>query len=101
MTVPAPTSDWETSQTDIRLSRSNHLRHRLQIDAKSFQEFRRHDVEADRELQFDQRARREFCGDGVEGRIGRLAQLDDLVGEGERRTLRVVEAGCGLPVCKR
>ena len=67
--------------------RSNHLCHRLHVDAEGFQKFRRHDVEADGKLQLDQRPRRQPGGNGIEGRIGRTAQLDDFVGEVERRGL--------------
>src|SRR3954469_10398395 len=66
---------------------ADHLRHRLQVDREGFEEFRGHDVETDRELQLDQRGWRQFGADRVEGRIGRLVQLDDLVGEGERGAL--------------
>src|SRR5262245_60668373 len=80
---------------------ADHFRHRLHVDGECFEEFRRHDVEADRELQLDQRGRRQFGTDRVEGGIGRLVQLDDLIGEGECGALGFVETGCGLPVLQR
>src|SRR6266404_8116510 len=80
---------------------SDQFRHRLHVDVERFQEFGSHDVEADGELQLDQRAGSQFRSDGVEGRIRRPAQLDDLVGEGERRALYIVEAGGLLPVVQR
>src|ERR1700684_4104432 len=80
---------------------SDDLLHRLHIDVKGFQKLRGHDVEADRELQFDQRSRGKFRGNRLERRVGGSTKRDDLVGEGKRRPLHLVEAGRGLPVAKR
>jgi hypothetical protein len=68
----------------LTIARSHHLGHRLQVDAEGLQEFRGHDVEADRELQLDQCPRRQPGPDRIEGRIRRLVQFDDLVDKGER-----------------
>ena len=83
------------------LRSAHHFGDGLKIDLERLQEFRGHDVEADRKLQLDQRGRRQFCCDRLEGRVGRLLQLHDLVGEGERGALDLVEAGRGLPVLER
>src|ERR1700744_2707728 len=80
---------------------SYHISNRLHVDLERLQKFRGHDVEADRELEFDQRARRELTLDRVEGRVRRPRQFDDLVCEGERRALDLVEASCLLPVLQR
>jgi hypothetical protein len=82
-----------TVQTDFR--------RRLHVDAEGFQKLRRHDVEADGELQLDQRRRRQFCRDRIEGGVGRTAQRNDFVGEGERRALQIVKAGGGFPALQR
>src|SRR6266702_778727 len=80
---------------------SNHFLHRLHVDRESFQKLRRHDVEAYRELQLDQRRRRQFGGNGGERRIGRAAQGDDFIGEWQRRALQLVKAGGRFPVLQR
>ena len=86
---------------ELTIGRSDHFRHRLHVDAEGLQEFRRHDVETDGELQFDQRRRRQLRCDGIEGRVGRAAHRNDLVGKGQCRALHLVKAGRGLPVLQR
>ena len=67
------------------MNKSDYLRRRLHVDAEGFQKLRRHDVETDGELQLDQRRRRQLCRDRIEGGVGRTAQRDDFIGEGERQ----------------
>src|SRR6516164_4988068 len=90
----------ETAMKNKRPS-SNHFAHRLHVDLEGFEEFRGHDVEADRKLQLDQRARRQLRFDGIERGVGRPTKLHDLVDESERGALHVVEAIRRLPVLKR
>ena len=78
------------------MNKSDYLRRRLHVDAEGFQKLRRHDVETDGELQLDQRRRRQLCRDRIEGGVGRTAQRDDFIGEGERRALQIVKAGGGF-----
>jgi hypothetical protein len=52
-----PCPDDPTPRRFTRTALSDHLLHGLHVDRKGFQKFGRHDVEADRELQFDQRRR--------------------------------------------